>query len=36
MGFIDDAQLTRLAEPLMKNNYGTYLMRTLKQGKEWS
>ena len=35
MGFIDAAQLSRLAEPLMKNDYGLYLMQTLEQGKEW-
>ncbi len=35
MGFIDDAQLARLAKSLMKNDYGLYLMQTLEQGKEW-
>ena len=29
MGFIDRAQLTKLAEPLMKSGYGTYLMNLL-------
>lgn len=29
MGFIDDAQLTRLAEPLLKNGYGQYLQALL-------
>lgn len=29
MGFIDQAQLTRLAEPLKKNDYGKYLYRLL-------
>ena len=28
-GFIDDAQLQRLAQPLAKNGYGQYLMRML-------
>ena len=30
-GFIDDAQLERLAEPLAKSGYGAYLMRTLRE-----
>jgi len=30
-GFIDDAQLADLAEPLAKNGYGQYLMRLLKE-----
>lgn len=30
-GFIDDEQLTRLAQPLAKNGYGQYLMRILKE-----
>ncbi|MDO5691920.1 MAG: glucose-1-phosphate thymidylyltransferase RfbA [Pseudomonadota bacterium] len=29
-GFIDDAQAERLAQPLLKNGYGQYLMRMLK------
>ncbi|MDG4549511.1 MAG: glucose-1-phosphate thymidylyltransferase RfbA [Candidatus Contendobacter sp.] len=29
MGFIDDAQLTRLAEPLAKSGYGQYLLELL-------
>jgi glucose-1-phosphate thymidylyltransferase len=29
-GFIDDAQLQRLAQPLAKNGYGQYLQRLLK------
>lgn len=29
MGFIDDAQLTKLAEPLLKNGYGQYLQALL-------
>ena len=28
-GFIDDAQLQKLAQPLAKNGYGQYLMRML-------
>ena len=32
-GFIDDAQLERLAEPLKKNGYGKYLLRVLNEGK---
>jgi glucose-1-phosphate thymidylyltransferase len=31
-GWIDDAQLQRLAQPLAKNGYGHYLMRLLKEG----
>ena len=30
-GFIDDAQLQAIAEPLMKSGYGQYLMNILKQ-----
>ncbi|MBK8666970.1 MAG: glucose-1-phosphate thymidylyltransferase RfbA [Burkholderiales bacterium] len=30
-GFIDDAQLEALAEPLAKSGYGAYLMRTLRE-----
>lgn len=30
MGFIDDEQLLKLAEPLMKNEYGTYLKNLLE------
>ena len=30
-GFIDDAQLERLAEPLKKNGYGQYLARILRE-----
>ncbi|MCD6079563.1 MAG: rmlA1, partial [Ramlibacter sp.] len=30
-GFIDDAQLERLAEPLKKNGYGKYLTRILRE-----
>lgn len=32
-GFIDAAQLARLAQPLAKNAYGQYLQRLLKEGK---
>jgi glucose-1-phosphate thymidylyltransferase len=31
-GFIDDAQLVKLATPLSKNGYGQYLMRLLREG----
>jgi len=31
-GFIDDAQLAKLAAPLSKNGYGQYLTRLLKEG----
>jgi glucose-1-phosphate thymidylyltransferase len=31
MGFIDAVQLERLAQPLLKNNYGQYLMNLLRQ-----
>ncbi|MDI9867408.1 glucose-1-phosphate thymidylyltransferase RfbA [Flectobacillus sp. DC10W] len=30
MGFIDDAQLTQIAQPLLKSGYGKYLMSLLK------
>ncbi|TDB65342.1 glucose-1-phosphate thymidylyltransferase RfbA [Arundinibacter roseus] len=30
MGFIDDAQLRKVAQPLLKSGYGTYLERLLK------
>jgi len=32
-GWIDDARLERLAEPLKKNGYGRYLKRLLDEGK---
>lgn len=35
-GFIDDAQLERLAAPLVKSGYGEYLLGLLKQGVKWS
>ena len=31
MGYIDDAQLARLAEPLKKNGYGQYLLQILEE-----
>jgi glucose-1-phosphate thymidylyltransferase len=31
-GFIDDAQLERLAHPLKKSGYGQYLLRVLQEG----
>jgi glucose-1-phosphate thymidylyltransferase len=30
MGYIDAAQLERLAQPLLKNGYGQYLMDLIK------
>lgn len=33
MGYIEDAKLERLAEPLMKSGYGHYLLNILEQGK---
>jgi glucose-1-phosphate thymidylyltransferase len=30
MGFIDEAQLTQIAQPLLKSGYGKYLMSLLK------
>lgn len=32
MGFINDAQLEALAQPLLKSGYGTYLMNILQRG----
>lgn len=32
MGFIDDARLRELAEPLLKSGYGTYLVNLLESG----
>ena len=32
MGYIDAAQLRRLAEPLMKSGYGQYLLDLLEKG----
>jgi len=31
MGFIDDARLQELAEPLVKSGYGSYLLELLEQ-----
>ena len=31
-GFIDSAQFEKLAQPLMKNGYGQYMLRQLKEG----
>jgi len=33
MGFINKAQLKKLAEPLVKSGYGEYLMRLIQQIK---
>lgn len=33
MGYIDDNQLARLAEPLLKSGYGQYLLGLLERGK---
>ncbi|MBQ7453785.1 MAG: glucose-1-phosphate thymidylyltransferase, partial [Selenomonadaceae bacterium] len=33
MGYIDEAQLLKLAEPLSKNDYGKYLQRLAKHGR---
>ncbi len=32
-GFIDDAQLERLAQPLLKSGYGEYLLRLLREAR---
>jgi glucose-1-phosphate thymidylyltransferase len=34
-GFIDDAQLERIAAPLRKSGYGEYLLRLLDRGDRW-
>lgn len=34
MGYIDAVQLERLAQPLLKNGYGQYLINLLQQ-EEW-
>ena len=34
MGFIDDAELRELAEPLLKSGYGTYLVNLLENGAQ--
>ena len=36
MGFIDDAQLERIAAPLQKSGYGAYLLGLLDKGSRWS
>jgi glucose-1-phosphate thymidylyltransferase len=36
MGFIDDAQLERIAAPLIKSGYGEYLMGLLEHPAKWS
>jgi glucose-1-phosphate thymidylyltransferase len=33
MGYIDEDQLARLAEPLRKSGYGDYLMKVLEEGR---
>ena len=33
LGLIDDSQLAKLSEPLMKSGYGQYLLALLEQGK---
>ena len=33
MGYIDEEQLARLAEPMIKNGYGRYLLDILEQGR---
>ncbi|APA94899.1 glucose-1-phosphate thymidylyltransferase RfbA [Nocardia seriolae] len=35
LGFIDDDQLTRLAEPLVRSGYGKYLLGLLDHGRTW-
>lgn len=35
-GFIDDAQLERLAAPLVKSGYGDYLLALLERGSRWN
>ena len=34
MGYISNTQLIELAKPLLKNQYGQYLMRRAKEGAE--
>ena len=36
LGFIDAAQLERLAAPLLKSGYGDYLMHVLKEKKSFA
>ena len=33
MGYIDEEEMVKLAQPLKKNNYGQYLLRRAKEGK---
>ncbi|MFI5778588.1 glucose-1-phosphate thymidylyltransferase RfbA [Nocardia sp. NPDC051570] len=35
MGYIDDEQLSRLAEPLVRSGYGRYLLGLLDRGRDW-
>ncbi|WP_068022708.1 glucose-1-phosphate thymidylyltransferase RfbA [Nocardia mexicana] len=35
MGFIDDEQLCRLAEPLVRSGYGKYLLDLLQHGRDY-
>jgi glucose-1-phosphate thymidylyltransferase len=35
MGYIDAEQVERLAEPLLKNGYGQYLMDIIRKGGQW-
>ncbi|MFE9582824.1 glucose-1-phosphate thymidylyltransferase RfbA [Nocardia sp. NPDC006044] len=35
MGFIDDEQLCKLAEPLARSGYGSYLLDILERGRDW-
>jgi glucose-1-phosphate thymidylyltransferase len=36
MGFIDDAALQRIAEPLRKSGYGEYLLKLLDRTDRWN
>ncbi|WP_433660954.1 glucose-1-phosphate thymidylyltransferase RfbA [Nocardia sp. CA-128927] len=35
MGYIDDEQLCKLAEPLARSGYGSYLLDILERGRDW-
>jgi glucose-1-phosphate thymidylyltransferase len=35
-GFIDDARLAELAEPLLKSGYGRYLLDLIQRGEVWT
>ena len=35
LGWIDEQQLERLAQPLLKNNYGQYLLRVMQSKGRW-